>query len=395
MVRTNTYSIKLVNWRDVFSEEIMKIFAIYLSIFISLPALGQSEITPPASAAYISNGLGEWSPATTSSTTGAVSFTPPASGLYCFNISTGQWVPATSSCFGGGGSSFITSLTTTGTSGAATVNSGVLNIPVYSGGGAPSGPAGGDLTGTYPNPTVASVHATSGTLDNVVIGGTTGQSASFSAPGQFPNSTVISTATNSNPGDDGFPYIGLCPNIAAGSTCQFGIGTSLTSGNSGFLALQTVTSGPNYLTFQTFAFANPIQIAGSTVAMPSALMVNNSSTGALGNTCAGGIAFCVNSGSTFTVDTSGNVNAASYAVGGVAGKLTVRGTGTYTTATSDAITVTGATTSSICTFSPTNALAAAATVIPFISSVAANSVTISHVATTASGGTVNIICTIN
>jgi hypothetical protein len=35
----------------------------------------------------------------------------------------------------GGGSSFITSLTTTGSSGAATVAGGVLNIPVYTGGG--------------------------------------------------------------------------------------------------------------------------------------------------------------------------------------------------------------------------------------------------------------------
>jgi hypothetical protein len=73
----------------------------------------------------------------------------------------------------------------------------------------------------------------------------------------------------------------------------------------------------------------------------------------------------------------------------------VSGSGTYTTATSDAITVTGATSSSHCTFSPTNATAAAATVIGYISSVSANTVTITHVATSASTGTVNVLCTLN
>lgn len=71
------------------------------------------------------------------------------------------------------------------------------------------------------------------------------------------------------------------------------------------------------------------------------------------------------------------------------------GTGTYTTATSDTFTVTGATSSSHCTFSPTNSTAAAATVVGYISAVSTNSVTITHVATTASGGTVDILCTSN
>jgi hypothetical protein len=47
----------------------------------------------------------------------------------------------------GGGSSFITSLTTTGSSGAATVVSGVLNIPIYAGGGGT--PAGSNTQVQY------------------------------------------------------------------------------------------------------------------------------------------------------------------------------------------------------------------------------------------------------
>jgi hypothetical protein len=73
----------------------------------------------------------------------------------------------------------------------------------------------------------------------------------------------------------------------------------------------------------------------------------------------------------------------------------VSGSLTYTTATSDTATVTGATSSSHCAFSPTNATAAAITVLAYISSVTTNAVTITHVATTASTGTVSIVCTKN
>jgi hypothetical protein len=66
-----------------------------------------------------------------------------------------------------------------------------------------------------------------------------------------------------------------------------------------------------------------------------------------------------------------------------------------TTATSDVATVTGATSSSNCTFAPSNSVAALNFVGTYVSAVAANAVTITHVATADSGGTLNIHCTLN
>jgi hypothetical protein len=45
---------------------------------------------------------GTWSPASTSATAGATSNAPAPVAVYCYNSSTGLWVPADSSCFGGG-----------------------------------------------------------------------------------------------------------------------------------------------------------------------------------------------------------------------------------------------------------------------------------------------------
>jgi hypothetical protein len=75
-------------------------------------------------------------------------------------------------------------------------------------------------------------------------------------------------------------------------------------------------------------------------------------------------------------------------------QLPVSGSGTFTAATSDAITVTGATASSHCSFSATNATAGTNLGTTYISGKAANTVTITHV-TGDSGGTVDVVCTVN
>jgi hypothetical protein len=71
-----------------------------LLLFALLPLPMIAQI-PPASSAFLYSGS-SWTAALSSSTSGALTYTPPAIALYCYNSSLTEWVPADSSCFGSG-----------------------------------------------------------------------------------------------------------------------------------------------------------------------------------------------------------------------------------------------------------------------------------------------------
>lgn len=277
-------------------------------------------------------------------------------------------------------------------------HSQVVNPP--SGGGTPSGPCGGDLSGTFPNCTVTGSHINAGTINTAIIGGTTPAAGTFtslvtSTGGiQIPSGQAISNATGgiillSSPspaavriGITGFSYVATGNNIAA----ELGYNTTFapSSGLSNFVG----------------TLMDPI-INGTSTGIAYGLVV-----APMTNVLTGGTVYAACFGSTTginlagltcpaTITPAGALNASSVSVGGTAVIPILRGTLSLTAATTDSATITGVTTSSICTFSPTNSTAAAATVLAFVSSVSANTVVIGHAATVANGGTLNILCSLN
>ena len=111
------------------------------------------------------------------------------------------------------------------------VDAAVAGVSGGSGGGSPSGAAGGDLSGSFPNPSVRAVHATSGALDGVAIG----QSTPAAITGTTIAGTTIagSTVTGSTITDTGLTGNGLVASAAGTLTNPYGFAVATTGTNGG------------------------------------------------------------------------------------------------------------------------------------------------------------------
>jgi len=64
------------------------------TLAVLLLGVAWAQFTPPPMGLYIKPGT-TWTPATTASSAGQVSYSPPPAGAYCKNASSGQWAPCT------------------------------------------------------------------------------------------------------------------------------------------------------------------------------------------------------------------------------------------------------------------------------------------------------------
>ena len=210
----------------------MKRLGVMLALLTAI-AGAQTNSVGPQVEAYINVG-GLWTGATTPFNSFAID-AAPAVELYCLNTSTSKWVPWTSAC-AGGSSSFT--LTTTGTSGAATYSGGVLNIPQYTGGAAFPGTNGL----VYNTSATTSATATSSQIQSGIG---TGVYASYGCP--LNNATQFCiTQVPYNASTSGATTTASSATFAAGTTGTVASCSTFVAGNGVYIA-GAGASGANYI----------------------------------------------------------------------------------------------------------------------------------------------------